>query len=526
MRKTFLLPFLSFTLMMFMASSTIAQIQPKPTLSWQKCIGGTQLDVASSILTTFDNAYVVLGATNSTDGDVDSNEGQMDVFIAKLSLTGNIIWKRNFGSSGDDEGVHFQQTADSGFIIAAYSTFSDGDVDTNYGLRDVWIIKLTKTGDIQWQKTYGGSANDMALTIKQTVDGGYIFAGWSASSNGDITLNKGFEDCWVVKLNATGAITWQKTFGGTGEDHFTSITATSDGGYLAVGSVKSNNGDVVGHHGSDDYWIVKLNSSGNMIWQKTYGGSGQDHCGDHAIAGSVQETFDGGFILSGFSNSNNGDVVGNHGDYDAWILKLNSTGNIVWQRSVGGSGDDEAFYIIQMPDSSYIAAGITNSTNGDVDTMYGVYDMWCFKLSPNGTLLWEQSFGGMFKESAFALARTNDTSVILAGYSTFPHGQVTGAKGGTHDMWVVKLKMTPIINGLPGINARELTIAPNPTNGFIQVKGGENAVLLKLHNVTGQCVKESSSHQLSFPELPAGIYILKVLDKSGMLLKQEKIVKL
>jgi len=502
-----------------------AQTQAPPFLQWQKCIGGSGLDAASKVIKTFDGNYMVIGATESVDGDVTTNHGQLDVFLVKLSPTGTILWKETYGGSGDEEGLHLMQTADSGYIILAYATSPDGDLDTNYGLRDVWVLKLSKTGAVQWKKSYGGSANEMALGIRQTFDGGYIFAGWSASANGDLTSNQGIEDCWIVKLDAMGAITWQKSLGGSGEDHFTSVIQTNDGGYLAVGSVKSGDGDITGHHGSDDVWIVKFNAAGNVTWKKIYGGTGEDHCGDHAIAGAVVQTFDGGYVLTAFSNSSDGDVIGNKGDYDAWILKLSSTGAITWQKSIGGTGDDQANHVIQTPDSGYVIAGLTNSLDGDVDTMYGVYDVWCFKLAKSGNLIWEQTFGGIYKEVAFGLDATADTGLILAGYSTFANGQVSGSKGGMYDMWVVKLKMPPGVNGLPSAGLSSLNISPNPTSGFINVRGTEEPMTLELYNITGQRLKQSHSRELSFPELPAGMYLLKVFDKNQMQIAQEKIVK-
>ena len=168
---------------------------------------------------------------------------------------------------------------------------------------------------IQWQKALGGSYEDYPYSVKQTADGGYIVAGGAASQNGDVSGNHGLADCWIVKLNNSGNIEWQKSLGGSGAEAASSIQQTSDGGYIIAGGSNSNDGDVSGYHGGIyDYWIVKLNSSGSIEWQKSLGGSGDE------FAKSVEQTTDGGYIVAGQSNSDDGDVSGNHGDYDYWIV--------------------------------------------------------------------------------------------------------------------------------------------------------------------------------------------------------------
>ncbi len=198
-------------------------------------------------------------------------------------------------------------------------TFSnDGDVSGNHGIVDSWIVKLNSSGDIIWQKCFGGTDDDVAFSIQQTSDGGFIVAGYTSSNDGDVSGNHGGGDYWVVKLDSSGTIQWQKCLGGTDNDEAKSIQQTSDGGYIVAGETWSNDGDVSGNHGNSDYWVVKLNSSGDIEWQKCLGGTVKD------IAKTIQQTSDGGFIVAGYTNSNDGDVSGIHGDYyDFWVVKLN-----------------------------------------------------------------------------------------------------------------------------------------------------------------------------------------------------------
>ncbi|MFY9419238.1 MAG: hypothetical protein WAP17_09180, partial [Bacteroidales bacterium] len=232
--------------------------------------------------------------------------------------SGDIIWQKCFGGTNEDYAYSIQQTSDSGFIVAGYTFSNDGDVSGYHGYFDYWVVKLNSSGDIEWQKCLGGTYYDYAYSIQQTSNGGFIVAGSTNSNNGDVSGYHGYFDYWVVKLNSSGDIEWQKCLGGTNNDYANSIQQTSDGGFIVAGYTESNDGDVSGYHGGDyDAWVVKLNSSGDILWQKCLGGTIDDR------ANSIQQTSDGGFIVAGFTVSNDGDVSGNHGASDAWVVKLN-----------------------------------------------------------------------------------------------------------------------------------------------------------------------------------------------------------
>ncbi len=212
--------------------------------------------------------------------------------------------------------------------------------------------------------------------MQQTADGGFIISGDSQSNDGDVSGNhldaygSPSLDYWIVKLDVDGNLQWQKSLGGSGNEITPFIQQTTDGGFIVAGSSTSDDGDVSGHHGSDfnyDYWIVKLDLDGNLIWQKSLGGNKNE------FAQSVQETNDGGFIVAGSSASNTGNVSGHHGSTyynDYWIVKLNSTGNLVWEKSLGGDDDDNGRSIQQIADSGFIVAGYTWSSDGDVHSTY------------------------------------------------------------------------------------------------------------------------------------------------------------
>ena len=257
-----------------------------------------------------------------------------------------IEWQKSIGGSTVEEAKSIEQTTDGGYIVAGYTTSNNGDVTGNHGNSDYWVVKLSATGTIQWQKTLGGTADDYAQSIQQATDGGYIIAGYTNSNNGNVTGNHGNYDYWVVKLSAVGTIEWQKTLGGTQNEYAYSIQQTRDGGYIVAGYAASIDGDVTGVQGGFDYWVVKLNSTGTIEWQKTAGGSSAD------IAFSIRETSDGGYIIVGVTLSNDGDVSGYHGGfgYDSWIVKLSGTGNIQWAKTLGGTNDDIIWSIKQTAD--------------------------------------------------------------------------------------------------------------------------------------------------------------------------------
>ncbi|HPU47245.1 MAG TPA: hypothetical protein PLQ91_06455 [Bacteroidales bacterium] len=404
-----------------------------PAIEWQKCLGGTSWDYAKSIQQTSGGGFIVAGYTSSNDGDVSGNHGGGDYWVVKLDSSGTIQWQKCLGGTDNDEAKSIQQTSDGGYIVAGETWSNDGDVSGNHGYYDYWVVKLNSSGDILWQKCLGGTNVDQAFSIQQTSDGGFIVAGGTFSNDGDVSGNHGIVDSWIVKLNSSGDIIWQKCFGGTDDDVAFSIQQTSDGGFIVAGGTFSNDGDVSGNHGIVDSWIVKLNSSGDIIWQKCFGGTDDD------VATSIQQTSDGGFIVAGYTSSNDGDVSGNHGGGDYWVVKLDSSGTIQWQKCLGGTDNDEAKSIQQTSDGGYIVAGETWSNDGDVSGNHGNSDYWVVKLNSSGDIEWQKCLGGTVKDIAKTIQQTSDGGFIVAGYTNSNDGDVSGIHGDYYDFWVVKL---------------------------------------------------------------------------------------
>lgn len=317
-------------------------------ISWKKTLGGTGQDEAHSIKQTTDGGYIVAGSTPSNDGDVSGNHGGVDAWVVKLDNIGNISWQKALGGTQDDYAESIQQTTDGGYI------FSGATLSGNVGGADAWVVKLDDLGNVSWEYTFGGVSADEALSIEQTTDGGYIFAGDTLSTEGDISLNHGYYDVWIVKLTALGNISWQKTYGGTQYDDAYSIKQTNDGGFVFIGLTVSTDGDVVANHIAE-YWIVKLTSTGNISWQKAIGGTDLDY------GTCIGLTSDGGYIASGFGVSNDGDVSGNHGEGDAWIVKLGP------DLGTESFGNENAFVVYPNPATSIL--NIKNSNNAAIENI-------------------------------------------------------------------------------------------------------------------------------------------------------------
>jgi uncharacterized delta-60 repeat protein len=351
-----------------------------------------------------------------------SGAGSDDFCVFKLNSTGSIVWQNTYGGSDYDDAYSIQQTTDGGYIVAGSTNSFSASGDS-----DAWVLKLDSTGGVTWQKTYGGTGQDVASYIQQTTDGGYIVAGIT-NSFGTVGY-----DAWVVKLNSTGGVTWQKTCGGSGDDEAMSIQQTTGGSYIVAGLTNSFGA------GGYDAWVVKLNSTGGVTWQKTCGGSGDDE------AMSIQQTSDGGYIVAGFTNSSGA------GSDDFWVFKLNSTGSIVWQNTYGGSDYDDAYSIQQTADGGYIVAGTTYSFG------VGYGDFWLLKLDSTGGVTWQNTYGGSNDDEAYYVQQTMDGGYIVAG--------TTSSFGvGAYNVWVVKLEADGSITWGSGSGASTSATSVTPSN--------------------------------------------------------------
>ncbi|MEL6811217.1 MAG: hypothetical protein AAFP76_07775 [Bacteroidota bacterium] len=409
-------------------------------IDWIKNLGGSEIDDAVAIVKSNDNGYVVLGNTSSIDGDIiDKTTTDSDFWVLKISETGTILWNKTYGGSNNDTATDISTTADGGYIISGGTRSSDGDVTTgNAGFVDYWILKIDATGGKIWDRTFGFSGEDRANKVFQTKDGGYLVSGFfdvtaSGGAGNDGRRHAGGE-FWTIKLNAAGNYMWRRYYGGFKDDRSYDAVETSDGGYFIIGTTESVDGDVTDNKGSYDFWIVKINANGDRLWSKSYGGSEID------TGYAITATEDGNFMFVGDSRSSDQDITNPKGNADLWVVKFGPSGNIIWQKSLGGSQFDSARSIEALSDGNYLISGATRSNDGDVSTNNGENDAWVLLMNPSGDVIFEKAIGGSnFDFGEDAILGHDNASILLVGNTESNDKDIPGNRG-IKDMLVVKLK--------------------------------------------------------------------------------------
>jgi len=361
----------------------------------------------------------------------------------------SIQWQKVIGGTSEDELYAVHQTRDGGYICGGWSGSNiSGDKTENcFNSSDLWIVKLDSAHNIEWQNTIGGTSADDLITISQTTDGGYIIGANSESNiSGDKTEDNvggsGSFDYWILKLDTLGNIQWQNTIGGILDDQLYSLSQTRDGGYICGGISESYiSGDKTeDRYGDADFWILKLDASGNIEWQNTIGGYGYDDCR------SVSQTTDGGYICGGESYSDIGGDKSedNIGMSDFWIVKLDSTGAVQWDKTIGGDDNEWMSYdkcTLQTGDGGYIVGGasISDSSGNKTENSMGGYDYWIVKLDANGTIQWQNTIGGSSNDNFWCLGEAIGGGYYCGGRSTSGiSGDKTESCRGSSDYWIVK----------------------------------------------------------------------------------------
>lgn len=343
---------------------------------WQKVYGGSDDDRGREIIVTNDGGYAIIGSSKSQDGDVSSNSGFNDFWVLKISISGNLIWEKSFGYSGSDNGFSIIQTHDNGYLISGVIdiTSSDGQGNNRLSLNrhaggDYWVIKINSVGILQWSRYFGGTFTDTSYALSETQTGNFIIVGSSDSDDIDINNNKGTYDFWVLKISSSGELIWEKSFGGSEIDEARDITITENGDFLIVGDSRSVDTDVLYNNGAADIWIIKINPDGELIWERTYGGSSFDG------VQSIQKTMNNDYIIAGNSRSSDVNLENNNGQNDAWFFKIDSQGVLKWQNSVGGSDIDLLMDIVELENGTIIAIGNSNSNDLDIAENKGFSDL-------------------------------------------------------------------------------------------------------------------------------------------------------
>ena len=347
---------------------SLGQIHASFAVVFELKIGGAQADAGNEVLQNTEGDYLVVGSTISTPA------GKNDVYLVKVSASGNVIWEKTFEGTSSDSGNSIQQTADGGYIIA-------GEYGIDEYNSNIYLIKTDSEGALIWEKKYfGGTSYDLGESVQQTADGGYIIAG----STGSFASNQDDQDVYLVKTDLNGDMQWSRNYGGDQQDSGASVLQTSDRGFIIAGSTSSG-------VESSDVYLIKTDENGNPQWEKTYGGSGHDY------GESVQQTSDGGFIITGrtsldFNNS------------DVYLIKTDAEGNKIWEKHFGGVNVDLGYSVQETADGGYIIAG---EYAGDAG--------YLIKTGPDGNKIWEKTFGGSSNNIGLSVCQTKDGGYIITG---------------------------------------------------------------------------------------------------------------
>ena len=506
----------------------------QPDILWQNTIGGASNDVLHDIELYSDGGHIIGGVSNSNiSGEkTENSRGENDFWILRQNSQGTPLWQRTLGGSNSDT---CNSICISGETIlvggVSYSVISGDKTEVSRGIGDYWIINIDSEGVIMWQKTIGGEGLDVLTSVNNTDDGGFILGGWSDSNiSGEKTENaRNFSaDYWLLKIDSMGSIEWQKTYGGENIDHLTVVKQTTDAGYIVGGSSSSNISfdKTENSRGDFDYWILKLNSEGNIMWQKTFGGAEGDQLVD------LIENPAGGFLSIGYSSSDiSGDKTENsRGSSDFWIVSIGADGSNGWQKTIGGSAYDAPRSIYPTFDSQFIIGGTSESSiSGEKsENSRGLADCWLVKINQTGDITWQKTIGGELADNIYSLKQISNTGFILGCNS---RSGISGEKNdvcrGETDFWLIALDSDTLdiadnitLTSKPYPNPTQKTIYIN----FEDIQTGEYF----LSDVSGKIITKSTYYMVMELAIDIdggdGIYFLNLKNTQGKILKY-KIIK-
>ena len=395
--------------------------------SWVQNYGGLNWDSARAVIETSDGGYALAGTCNYKYGVT------TDFWLVKTNAAGNMEWNKTYGGTEDEAAYSLIATSDGGYAIAGTTkSFGAG----NY---DCWLIKTDAAGNVEWSQTYGGGADEAAYSLIATSDGGYALAGFTRS------FGAGGMDGWLIKTDAAGNMEWNMTCGGAEDDVAYSLVNASDGGYALAGVFNcSENWWITSYIDFDwggDFWLVKTDAAGNMAWNMTYGGAGHD--GAHSLVA----TSDGGYALAGVWNGTYDWEEPHAGAF--WLVKTDAAGNMEWNRTYidytqpfgeAHWGNEYAYSLVATSDGGYALAGAWNYVQL-WSTWSSPYHsgFWLVKTDGLGNEEWNQSYGGGAMDLAYSLIATSDGGYALAGVTTsFSVGDGQFLAGDVGDFWLVK----------------------------------------------------------------------------------------
>lgn len=402
-------------------------------------IGGTNNDAFTSVEKTADGGFIAAGYTQSNNLNItDKSNTSFDFFISKFSSDNQLEWQKTYGGSNDDRAADIIETKNGEFAILGYSTSKDSDVSSNAGSQDFWFIKLSSSGNLISEKSFGYLGLDYGTTLLETKDNGFLITGvldvTASNGQGNAKTNAikhAGGDYWAIKIDKVGNLLWSKYFGGSFTDTPLGIVETNDNNFIIVGSSDSNDFNISDNKGTYDFWVVKISNFGNLIWEKSFGGSEIDE------ARAITTTNDGNFLIVGDTRSKDKNVSKNNGAADIWILKISTDGNLIWEKTIGATNFDVARAITKTQDNDFVIAGSSRSLDNGFENK-GQNDALIIKINNDGELLWQQTFGGSKIDFLYDITVLKNSSIIAVGESSSFDKDIPENKGFT-DALIIKL---------------------------------------------------------------------------------------
>lgn len=515
---------LNFLSLLLFAATTVAQ----PSLyQWDHVYGGSGSDSFYRMKLCSDHGFIIGGVSNSPVGfDIgqpnrDPSGITNDYWIVKTDSLGVKQWAVRLGGTSDDLFYDLIECSSGGYLLGGYSLSSAGadKTDSARGITDYWVIRLDENGNKLWDKTYGGWAVDNLTTICETYDGHFLIGGNSLSSLGADKTEPtwGGWDYWILKIDTSGNKVWDKRYGGALDDNIYSISISHDSAYVLAGFSQSypSGNKTQPSQGVWDYWIVKIDGSGNVLWDKTYGGDLTDFLFDHITCS------DGGFLLHGTSQSNaSGDKSdSSRGFWDYWIVRLDALGNKLWDKTYGGSMEEDAYAVEELFDKGYLISGTSYSPAGSdkSENNLGVEQIWLVRTDSMGNKLWDKTiFTNGHDENGMATV-THDGCIAN---SVFTEASVGGykmiANYGLADYWLMKLCFDANVSVLD-IDKENEFIFPNPATDYIRIEIDLAEIeSIQIFDVSGQQVMHFNgkliqhNQRVSIQHIPKGFYFIQI----------------
>ncbi len=399
------------------------------TLAWVESFGGSGIDQATAVVTTDDGAFMVVGSTYSNDGHFAGLKSSTDAdyFLMRVRPDGGVDWTKVYGGDDDEIATGITKSSDGGFVISGYSRSDNCFPGSNGGFHDYYILKVDAQGNEIWCQNFGYPGSDQAQNIIETREGDLMVTGFFDVSASEGQGNEdransgslhGVGEYWGIKLDADGQFFWKRYYGGSNNDRSYNVVQANDGGFILIGASESDDFDITDSKGSYDYWAVKLSAQGALQWTRSFGGSEID------IAYDIALTTEGNFMIVGDARSSDLDVDVNYGNADVWLIEIDPQGNLLWQKSLGGSMFDSGKSLLRMNENLYCITGSSRSNDGDVSVNNGENDAWTVVVDASGEIQFEVAIGGSSLDFSEDVAQGIDGALLVVGNTESSDGDI------------------------------------------------------------------------------------------------------